>query len=80
MPAAASSFLNPRVPPFIPSTRVPLVPSKLVFQVALPGWLPLSVSPIFRLSGSLQLGPHTEVASTAVQPLTFIRRQPLLRQ
>lgn len=62
MPAAASSFVNPRGAPFIPS--ILLVPSKIVFQVAVPGWLVLSVSPICSLSGSLQLGPHAEVAST----------------
>lgn len=36
-------------------TRVPLVPSKGVLQVAVPNWLS-SVSPISRLSGRLQFG------------------------
>lgn len=36
--------------------------------MAVADWLSLSVSLIFRLSGSLLFGPHVEVASTAVRP------------
>ena len=43
----------------------PLVPSKHVLQEAVPNWLSFSASPISRLSGRLQFGPHVEVTATA---------------
>lgn len=49
--AVTSSFINQGVP-FIPSTHIPFIQSKHVFQVAVSGWLILSVLPIFKLSDS----------------------------
>ena len=53
---------------FIPSTCIPLVPSKHLFQEAVPNWLALSASAIFDLSGSLRLGPPAGVAFAAARP------------
>lgn len=39
-----------------------------VFQVAVPHWVLLSASLVFRFSGSLQFGPQAEVASEAALP------------
>lgn len=64
----ASSLSNPWGAPFIPSIHVPFILRKCVFQVAVPIWLALSSSPIFRLSGSLQLDPYAEVVSMATWP------------
>lgn len=66
---SASLFISSREAPFIPSTQVPLAPSKRVLQV--PEWLSLSVSPVSRLSGRLQFGPHVEAASVAVATLAI---------
>jgi hypothetical protein len=43
--ATMCSFIGSQGEPFITYTRVPLVPSKHIFQVAVPNWQLLSASP-----------------------------------
>ena len=46
-------------------TLYPIGPKQAVFKVAVHDWLSLSASPISRLSGRLQFGPHAEVTFLA---------------